>query len=1200
MRQPSNSVPASSSSSSDRRTPGDGSNRGGISNSDGNIGGGKARRRDGPPSAAGVAAASGTTASKEMVGASNSWSGNTKKTNGGTGQFGSGVSLPRPSAVAARAAPARHAARSTTEKQQQQKQPVSRPTNEMQKQPTKQSTKQPNQPPLKKPQADQRPLPTQQNADGNNASASDIEVGFGGWLDGIGNLMGLRPPAVIDVSQPSLVSGDPGAPRPLLPPPPPPPRVPPPAAAAAAIKTGAIKSGASDKADGSPRTTTQPPPSSRGSSMSRRSRSSSRTPPVEKSDRKHEKKTEKAKPTSGTGSARSEEKKDRQASSTTRLSGKPSNGLPKKTPTSAADSSKGLSGQTKGSPPSSGSSSKTPSSKATTPSHKATLPFTGTKAPSIATKTSKPLSSSSSPGPIKLISSFRPTLATIPSPPAARRTTGTSHPNNDLPLTAGIGGSGKAGNPGKRRRRRVRQISGELNEVLAVLERGVKLADDDDGDDYDDEEEDAISIKETFLEGIKSWKAFLRLPPPAMAVGAASRSGRPEPTERRDDERRRRRRERDEGQNRTSSTKSRSTALADDSGGDRCSGKKKEGLELAMNVTGPRASTPSSKQRQSSLDPSSSSKRTSSKDDRRKRSSSPSKRKDVHVASAPKGADVDLEAGLGKPPMAPSPSKRRPDTKKSAVTNRSRSSGRSRSTPPAPSNAKFFRGTSSNRTALPQKPIKNASPARSTESSRTALTAKTEQSYDGSPHARRSSSLSTRRGVILDERDALQAGSGSGGRLESTGTSPTLIGDKKPSPPPPTDEEVKKQKQQARDEFYENNFAIFAHGRWSTIIPILCALAANILGLVSQQTSNFAFFREPMLVAPTFEPVDRIGLLYVDLCLADEFTTVAEGSGIKTVVEKDWSVRVRLISAPGGEGNGMIGNLLTWASPPSIEEFDQVVEDYDHDDYIFVGPSDDEFETDLAGWGEETKDGADTPPKICRTVKITSSLLNDPLWHLSRSSVCLALICGVFFFFFLCSATYWSTINLKPVMFGLFFTYVFQSLTFFYFSSLTCDRYYCGVSAGAAAGIASSLLWLGALMGTCWMDWVFLAKKKRKLERERRLRRRERRARRKREAKAAFEAAMKKAEALASSSDAAPVVSVEVELLDDTCHSCGLESEISHVSYLGDGEDEWLENGAVDVVYDDYEWEEEGGLEVEAQRSASSGGGADVISSWWW
>ena len=731
-----------------------------------------------------------------------------------------------------------------------------------------------------------------------------------------------------------------------------------------------------------------------------------------------------------------------------------------------------------------------------------------------------------------------------------------------------------------------------------------------------------------------------------MAARAASRSGRPKPANSRNDERRRRRRERDDGGNRSSSATrgksesggdgrtgskmkpdcgksstdtptstsaqrkhstsssnsgpnlnlpAASTALADTSGGERRS-RKKEGLELVMNVTGPRSpsSSSSSKQRQSSLVPSSSSKRSSSKGDRRKRS------------SAPNGADVDLEAGLGKPPMAPSPSKRRSDTKKSDVTGRSRSSSRSRSTPPrtppAPSNAKFFRGISSHCTAPTQKPIKNASPARSTESSQTALTATTGESYDGSPHARRSYSNSTRRGVILEERDALQAGSGSGGRLESTGTSPTDIADKKPSPPPPTDEEIQKQKEQARQEFYANNFALFAHGRLTTIIPILCAGAALILSVVTQQTASFVFLREPMLVSPTFETVDRVGLVYLDLCLADEFTTVAEGSGIKTVVARDYQPGAVGRSAPASEGesSGIIGNLLTWASPPSIEAFDRVVEDYDHDDYIFVGPSDDEFETDLAGWDEEIKDGTDTPPKICRSVKITSSLLNDSLWHVSRTFLCLAIVFGFFLLFMLCLAAYWSTINLKPVVIGLLMTYSFQSMTFFFFESGTCRRYGCGVSTGSALAILASLFWFAAAVGAIWMDCVLHAKMKRKERRERRRRRRERRARRKREAKAAFEAAMKKAEALANSSDAAPVVSVEVDLLDDTYHSYEFESEISHVSYLGDGEDDWLENGAIDVVYDDYEWEEEGGLEVEARRSAASGGGADVISSWWW
>ena len=58
-----------------------------------------------------------------------------------------------------------------------------------------------------------------------------------------------------------------------------------------------------------------------------------------------------------------------------------------------------------------------------------------------------------------------------------------------------------------RRKRHRRQISGE---VIATLEREIFSGEDEE----EEEEEDIISIKETLIEGLKTWRpAFLRSSP---------------------------------------------------------------------------------------------------------------------------------------------------------------------------------------------------------------------------------------------------------------------------------------------------------------------------------------------------------------------------------------------------------------------------------------------------------------------------------------------------------------------------------------------------------------------------------------------------------------------------------------------------------------------------------------------------------------
>mmetsp|Transcript_15682 Transcript_15682/g.45286 ORF Transcript_15682/g.45286 Transcript_15682/m.45286 type:complete len:1110 (+) Transcript_15682:436-3765(+) len=746
--------------------------------------------------------------------------------------------------------------------------------------------------------------------------------------------------------------------------------------------------------------------------------------------------------------------------------------------------------------------------------------------------------------PIKLISAtIRPTVASL----SATATTKSKPPMDK-----------------KKNKRHRRQIS---DEIIAALERDI-FSDDEDMED------DGISVKETLIEGLKSWKpAFCRSSPhPAPArtsptsgrsgdrrlrrrgvPGAATRGHRRRPTgppearhgsrgSTRERSKSRPRRQHQERCSISTTQRTASSALTETSGstnegnsGGHCRRlSKREELERTMNTC---AGCPS---------PSSSSCRPPEKDGRNQKWFQ----------------SEDVRELPPQPPCQPVlPSPKTPSSSKAKAA------------------MPISTAPKSGKCDPPREKATKASPARSTESSRTAQTIETDEESPPSTPSRLSSS---------DSPEDLEAGRDSSSRNEV----PKLIVDKTPALASPTKEEQQQRKERARQQFYANNFAVFAHGRITTIIPVICAGIALILSVVAKRSTNFVTLKEPLLVSPTFDKVERVGLVFLDLCLADEFTTVAEGSGIETKVGIDYRAAVgRSSPHPQGTeaveeegGFSVIGNLLSWANPPSIEVYDQIIEDYDHDDYIFVGPSDDEFETDMAGWDELIT--VVRSPKICRSIKITSSTLTDNLWHVSRTFLSLAIGFGFFLSFMLCSAAYWSTINLKPVALGLLMTYFFQSMTFFFFDSGICREHDCKMSSGAASAVVASIFWFAAALGTIWMDMVYIQKNRRRERRERRRRRRERRRKRRREARAAFEAIKKKAEAALDrmeSQHSGESVSDCSVLSDDDVEEGSLLSLMRDLG-LGSGEsdgfdnedDEWIENDVrASFLHEDYIWDKE-------------------------
>ena len=746
---------------------------------------------------------------------------------------------------------------------------------------------------------------------------------------------------------------------------------------------------------------------------------------------------------------------------------------------------------------------------------------------------SRPTSTNgSSRRPIRLISATdRPTIATLSSrkiAESARRGSVTSAVKMSRPPVKKKG----------RRKRHRRQISGE---VIATLEREIFSGEDEE----EEEEEDIISIKETLIEGLKTWRpAFLRSSPifaPARTPQISGNSGitldcqnrRGGAGVERGGRRRRRpsaqteaetniKTQRGNGRERSKSTKSQSR-------------QRRQQLDRRSISTTQRTASSASTENSGSTNKGGD---RVGADDFDGQGRHLNKREELELT-------MNTRVGRSFPSFDLSPRRGRNSTRRQSSLSSS-----------SPTSSPFFESKAATPTSSPSPKIikcdasqgkpAEPSPARSTESSRTAQTVQTDEECLPSKPSGVSPS---------DCPDELEAGRASSSKMNTTKSKEHKT-DTRDIPPK---EDEKQRRLRARQQFYSNNFAVFAHGRLTTIAPVIFAGVALILSVVAKRSTNFVTLGEPLLISPTFEKVDRVGLVFLDLCLADEIITRDEGSGIETKVGRDYRGAIGRSSPHlrghgteddvGGEGNedgfGVIGNLLSkWANPTSIEEYDRIIEDYDHDDYIFVGPSDDEFETDMAGWDEHIS--VVRSPKICRSIKITSSTLTDDLWHLSRTFLSLAIGFGFFLSFMLTSAAYWSTINLKPVAVGLLLTYFFQSMTFFFFDSGICRQHNCKMSSGAASAVVASIFWFAAALGTIWMDMVFVQKKRRRERRERRRRRRERRRKRRREARAAFEAIKKKA-------------------AHDLMESQHSGESVSICSALSDGDDDYEEYDSDDM-----------------------------------
>ena len=111
-----------------------------------------------------------------------------------------------------------------------------------------------------------------------------------------------------------------------------------------------------------------------------------------------------------------------------------------------------------------------------------------------------------------------------------------------------------------------------------------------------------------------------------------------------------------------------------------------------------------------------------------------------------------------------------------------------------------------------------------------------------------------------------------------------------------------------------------------------------------------------------------------------------------------------------------------------------------------------------------------TATSECTIYKLTSDDIDDTMFQASRSMAFLAILVGGFMSFFLTSAIYWHSINLRPIGFGYLLAYFLQSFTFLFFDSTLCEQHGCALSTGGKLSAMASICWIISCVAAARMD----------------------------------------------------------------------------------------------------------------------------------
>jgi hypothetical protein len=108
----------------------------------------------------------------------------------------------------------------------------------------------------------------------------------------------------------------------------------------------------------------------------------------------------------------------------------------------------------------------------------------------------------------------------------------------------------------------------------------------------------------------------------------------------------------------------------------------------------------------------------------------------------------------------------------------------------------------------------------------------------------------------------------------------------------------------------------------------------------------------------------------------------------------------------------------------------------------------------------------------CQVIDLSPEIVNDSRFEAARILLTLGLWFGIFFATVLSTAIYWESINLRPIGFGLLFTYFCQSCAMLFFDTDLCNANICRPGAGCIYCIMASFCWLTACLGVARMDKI--------------------------------------------------------------------------------------------------------------------------------
>jgi Skp family chaperone for outer membrane proteins len=108
----------------------------------------------------------------------------------------------------------------------------------------------------------------------------------------------------------------------------------------------------------------------------------------------------------------------------------------------------------------------------------------------------------------------------------------------------------------------------------------------------------------------------------------------------------------------------------------------------------------------------------------------------------------------------------------------------------------------------------------------------------------------------------------------------------------------------------------------------------------------------------------------------------------------------------------------------------------------------------------------------CQIIDLSPELVDDSRFEAARILLTLGLWFGIFFATLISTAIYWESINLRPIGFGLLFTYFCQSCAMLFFDTELCATNTCRPGAGCIYCIVASFCWFTACGATAKMDAI--------------------------------------------------------------------------------------------------------------------------------